>query len=443
MKKLIRYFLLVVLAAIIWAFFALFYPRTPIISGFAAHSVCSCHFIAHRNQADIERNDNDIDIISQAKNVIDEKEQSVTSTIFGLRKRKAIYRKGYGCVLIGLDGTVPADFNHVPPKGSLSDSLPWPYGKKEVAAIRPDVQEIVRQAFDKPGENIQKTRAVVVVHRGQIVGEQYAPGFDKETPLLGWSMTKSIVNALYGIQVMRGKIDIHQPVNPPEWTDNRKAITYNNLLQMNSGLEWTEDYASISDATKMLFEASDVSGVQLNKPLEFPIGEHWEYSSGTTNLLSGLLRRQFATTQSYLDFPHEALFGKLGMNSMVLETDLVGNYIGSSYSFATPRDWAKFGLLYLQDGVWNGERILPEGWVRYTATPAQGSEGDYGAQFWLNAGGEYPKSPKDMFYCDGYQGQYVYILPSQDLVIVRMGLLGYPDFAADDLVSGVVDAIGE
>jgi len=441
MKKILTYSLILVILALVGAFFFVFYPRTPIIAGFAAHSVCSCHFSAGRDQVSIEQNDNDIDIISRAKNIIDEKEKSVTSTIFGLRKRKAIYRKGYGCVLMGLDGTMPAVFEHEPPSAVLNDTLVWPYGKKENVVINPKVQEIVAQAFDQAGENVKKSRAVVVVHNGQIIGEQYAPGFDKDTPLLGWSMTKSIVNALYGIQVQQGKVDINQPVKIPEWTDNRKAVTFNSLLQMNSGLEWTEDYASISDATKMLFEAADVSSVQLHKPLEFAVGEHWEYSSGTSNLLSGLLRKQFETTQAYLDFPYEALFNKLGMASMVLETDLVGNYIASSYSFATPRDWAKFGLLYLNDGVWGDERILPKGWVKYTTTPAQGSEGDYGSQFWLNIGKEYPKSPKDMFYCDGYQGQYVYILPSQNLVIVRMGLLGYPDFAADELVSGVVSVL--
>ncbi len=442
MKKILGYISLFLVVMVLGVFFFVFYPKTPIITGFAAHSVCSCHFVGHRDQASVEQNDNDIDVISQAKNSIDEANQSVVSSIFGLRKRKAIYRKGLGCVLLGLDGAFPANNDFVPTRSTLSDTLLWPYGKKENVHWDEKAQAVVNQAFDAKGEQVKKTRAIVVVHKGKIIAEQYAPGFDKEMPLLGWSMSKSLVNALYGILSLDGQVDIHKPVGLKDWADDERApITYHNLLQMNSGLEWTEDYGSISDATKMLFEAEDVSSVQRQKPLAFPIGEHWVYSSGTTNLLCGLLQKQFDTPEAYLDFPYKRLFNKLGMTSMVLETDLSGCFIGSSYGWATPRDWAKFGLLYLNDGVWNGERILPQGWVKYTAKPAKGSDGDYGAQFWLNQGGEYPKSPKDMFYCDGYQGQYVYILPSQDLVIVRMGLAGYPVFDADTMIEGIIGAV--
>jgi len=283
MKKIIGYILLLLAVVIVGVFFFVFYPKTPIITGFAAHSVCSCHFIAHRDQVSIEQNDNDIDVISKAKNVIDEEEQSVTSSIFGFRKRKAIYRKGLGCVLLGLDGEMPAYNNFAPSKVVLSDSLLWPYGKKENVHLDKKLQAVVNQAFDA-AEPVKKTRAVVVIHKGKIIAEHYAAGFDKDMPLLGWSMSKSLVNALYGVMTLQGKIDIQQPVGVKEWAnDERAPITYNNLLQMNSGLAWKEDYGSVSDATKMLFEAKDVSIVQRQKPLAYPIGEHWAYSSGTTN----------------------------------------------------------------------------------------------------------------------------------------------------------------
>ncbi len=435
------------LIALLAVFIFYFYPRTAIITGYAAHSVCSCHFNSGRSLASIEASDNDIDIMSYTSNSIDEEAQTVTSSIFGLRKRTALYRKGYGCVLLGPNGEKPAVVEHIPPRKELVDSLPWPFGKKENTPAFSDVamykiNNTIENAFDKKGEQLKKTRAVVVVYKGQVIAEKYGEGFDKNTPQLGWSMTKSILNALYGIQSRKGIVNIKEPVNIPEWKkDERAVITYNNLLQMNSGLEWEEDYASISDATKMLFITDDVSSMQLKKPLEFPIGTYWEYSSGTSNLLSGLLSQQFASQQAYLDFPYVELFNKIGMTSMVMETDLTGHYIGSSYSWATPRDWAKLGLLYLNKGIWNKERIFPDGWVTYSSDPAKDSKGGYGAHFWLNAGGKYPKSPKDMFYCAGFQGQYVYILPSQDLVIVRMGLLSYPEFPADELVSGIVDAI--
>jgi len=442
MKKILVYILVFLIAAVAGVFFFIFYPKTPIITGFAAHSVCSCHFIANREQLSIEQNDNDIDVISRAKNTINNQEKSVTSSIFGFRERKAVYRKGLGCVLLGLDGELPENSDFVPTQRVLSDTLLWPYGKKENSTTVESVQMVVNQAFDRAGEQVKKTRAVVVVHKGKIIGEQYAPGFDKDRPLLGWSMSKSLVNAMYGVLALEGRLDIQKPVGASEWKgDPRAPITYNNLLQMNSGLEWAEDYGSISDATKMLFKAKDVSKAQLHKPLGYPIGEHWVYSSGTTNLLCGLLKENFDTPEAYLDFPYKRLFNKLGMTSMVLETDLSGCYIGSSYGWATPRDWAKFGLLYLNDGIWDGERILPQGWVKYTATPAKGSDGDYGAQFWLNAGGAYPQSPKDMYYCDGFQGQYVYVLPSQDLVIVRMGLESYPAFDADGMIAGIINSL--
>lgn len=165
-----------------------------------------------------------------------------------------------------------------------------------------------------------------------------------------------------------------------------------------------------------------MSRSQLLKPAEFEPNTHWNYSSGTTNLLSGILRKQFATQQEYLDFWYSALIDKIGMHSMLIETDLSGNYVGSSYGWATARDWAKFGLLYLHNGSWNGESILDPSWVRYAATPAVGSRGDYGAHFWLNAGKRYPDAPSDLYSCNGFQGQKIFIIPSHEMVIVRLGL---------------------
>ena len=436
MRRLLKVSAALLFLALAAFFLFYFYPRTPILTGFAAHSVCSCHFIAGRDQKDIEREDNDLDAIKQTTNHIDETAGRVTSTIFGLRPRTAVYRKGYGCALVSLDGQAPVQPEREPPTVSLPDSLPWPYGTDDSSIVLDTaLQRHVWQFFG--GD--QKTRAIVIVRDDRIVAEHYAPGFDKDTPQLGWSMTKSIVNALCGILVQNHQLDIQEPADVPAWqADDRKQITINHLLQMNSGLEWEEDYAGISDATRMLFEAADVSKIQAAKPLRYPPGTHWNYSSGTTNLLSGLLRKRFDSWQDYLDFPHRALFNRMGMTTMVMETDATGNYIASSYSFATPRDWAKFGLLYLHDGVWRGERLLPAGWVRYTTTPAPGSDGAYGAHFWLNAGGEYPHCPRDMYYCAGFQGQYVYILPSQNMVIVRMGLKSYPNFDADALISGAV-----
>jgi CubicO group peptidase (beta-lactamase class C family) len=206
-------------------------------------------------------------------------------------------------------------------------------------------------------------------------------------------------------------------------------------------LEWEENYETICDATQMLFQAEDMTKSQIDKPLVGKPNATWNYSSGTSNLVSGILRKHFKTHQEYLDFWYSALIDKIGMNSMIVETDMAGNFVGSSYSWATTRDWAKFGLLYLHKGNWNGEQIFNESWAKYVSTPTNTSNGNYGAQFWLNAGGKFPNVPKDMFYASGYQGQMVAIFPSHDLVIVRMGLKEDPEFDFNGLLSGVVSSL--
>jgi CubicO group peptidase (beta-lactamase class C family) len=236
-------------------------------------------------------------------------------------------------------------------------------------------------------------------------------------------MTKSITATYFGILQNQQKINVESLAPIEEWqNDNRKNIKISDLLHMNSGLEWTEDYASICDATQMLFQAENMGTVQLQKPSKFKPNSHWNYSSGTTNLLSYILRNQFKTHQEYLDFWYSSLIDKIGMNSMIVETDMSGNFVGSSYGWATARDWAKFGLLYLHKGNWNGEQLFDPTWVDFITTPTPTSNGDYGAHFWLNSGGYYKDAPRNLYSCNGYQGQRIFILPSQDLVIVRLGL---------------------
>ena len=264
----------------------------------------------------------------------------------------------------------------------------------------------------------------------------------KNNRFLGWSMTKSITATYFGILQKQGKFDINKPAPIAEWkNDNRNNITTNNLLQMNSGLEWEEDYGKISDVTKMLFNDLDVTKSQINKPLVGKTNKTWKYSSGTTNLLSGILRSQFATHQQYLDFWYSSLIDKIGMQSMVIETDMKGNYIGSSYGWATARDWSKFGLLYLHKGNWNGEQIFDESWAKFVSTPTNTSNGIYGAHFWLNAGGRYPDAPKDLYSANGFQGQNVFIIPSLDLVIVRMGLKEEGEFDFNSLLKGIIGSL--
>lgn len=446
MKKLFKF---VGFASFIGIFYVGFttYPKLDLISGFSAKSIASGHFIDNRSQEMIEKGDNDIDMIDLAKNNIEEAGKFAVASVYGLKERKAIYREGLGATLINDDFDVSKPYL-VPKRTKLNNNLPFPYGNKEpedTIFANVDYTKLnaaVANAFDTKGQIKKRTRSLLVIYKDKIIAEKYDTGFDKNSKILGWSMTKSITSAMFGILEKQRKFDIDKPAPIKEWqNDNRKLITTSDLLHMNSGLEWEEKYDKICDATQMLFQAEDMSRVQLEKPSAFKPNTNWNYSSGTTNLLSGILRKQFKTHQEYLDFWYSALIDKIGMNSMVIETDMAGNYVGSSYGWATTRDWSKFGLLYLHNGNWNGEQIFNEGWAKYTATPTNRSEGRYGGHFWLNAGGHFPDVPRDMYYCSGFQGQMVAIIPSLDLVIVRMGLKEDPNFDFNGMLKGIIESV--
>jgi CubicO group peptidase (beta-lactamase class C family) len=446
MKKLLKYSLLIVVLALVFVVYTN-YPRLNIISGYSAKNMSSSVFLAKRSLELTDAKDNNFSPIDIAKAEVDFEDKSASASVYGFMKRKAIYKEGIGSILVDVD----FDENHeflVPNRTKSSSNLPYPYGNSKpkdtiFSTINySDLEKAVSNSFDVNEEYVKKTRAVVVLYKGQLIAEKYAEGFDKNAKILGWSMTKSITSAVVGILEKQGEIATEQTNLFPEWEqDERSKITLNDLLHMNSGLEWNEDYNTMSDVTKMLFLAKDMTKTQLQKPLIGEPNNSWNYSSGTSNLVSGFIRNQFKTHQEYLDFWYSELIDKIGMSSMVIETDLSGNYVGSSYGWATPRDWAKFGLLYLNKGNWNGEQILNESWVQYTATPTNSSNGEYGAHFWLNAGGVYPNVPKDLFSCNGYQGQHVFIIPSRDLVIVRMGLNENSDFNFDAFLSEVLASI--
>jgi CubicO group peptidase (beta-lactamase class C family) len=451
MKKILKIFAVLLLIALIYLRIEI-YPQLDLISGFSAKSVASGHFIDGRSLETIQQGDNDIDKIDWATNKIEGKQRFVTSSVYGLKTRKAIYREGLGATLINDDYDVSKPYN-VPKRNFIKNDLPFPYGEKEQKASLPNgldtvfanidyakLNAAVENAFDKKGEKNKRTRSIIVIYKDKIIAEKYADGFNKNSKILGWSMTKSLTATYFGILQKQGKLDIMKPAPIGEWqNDERKKITINDLLHMNSGLEWEEDYGKISDVTKMLFIAEDMTQSQIDKPLVGKPNNSWNYSSGTTNLLSGILRKQFKTHQDYLDFWYSTLIDKIGMHSALTEVDMKGNFVGSSYGWATTRDWAKFGLLYLHKGNWNGEQLFDESWAKYVATPTNGSNGKYGAHFWLNAGGRFPNAPKDMFYASGYQGQMVAIFPSHDLVIVRMGLSEEFDF--NGFLGGVVGSI--
>ncbi|WP_282076168.1 serine hydrolase domain-containing protein [Maribacter aquivivus] len=421
------------------------YPKLNLISGYASKNMASTVFIADRDPVDITLNDNEMPLINLADCEVSQEGKSATATVYGLMPRTAVYKEGLGAVLTNKEFS-KHNFDIVPNRFQVQDSLPFPYGNNGVIDtvlenVAYDKLEVAfENAFQDPE---QKTRSLLVVHKNQIIGERYIRGFSKDTKILGWSMTKSILATLYGILEYQDEIDMEfKPFAKEMSMKNHKLdVTLNHLLRMQSGLEWDENYFKISDVTKMLFLDSDMTLAQRYKKVVAEPTEVWNYSSGTTNLLSGILREQFATHQEYLDFPYKELIDKIGMNSMLLETDLSGNYILSSYGWATTRDWAKFGLLYLNKGDWNGKRIFSETWSDYVAKPTINSNGTYGAHFWLNAEGKYEDIPRDLYSVNGFQGQRIFIIPSKDLVVVRTGLKEQTDEQFNTLLKEIIASI--
>ena len=273
-----------------------------------------------------------------------------------------------------------------------------------------------------------KTFALALFIKGRLIREQYAPGYGPEQTLKSWSMAKSITNALVGIMVKDGLLDIHAPAEVPEWqedpNDPRRHITLDHLLRMVSGLQWTEVYSpdEPSNVVEMLYGNGklDMGAYAAAMPLEWPVGAKHKYSSGTTNIICRLIKQVLGVDQAgMLKFMRDRLFDPIGMTSATPKFDSTGTFIGSSFCFCTVSDFARFGHLCLRDGVWDGNRILPEGWLDYTRTPTpiEDTPGwDYGAHFYLR------KDDRGSFNMSGHEGQFIVMDPSTDTIIVRLGL---------------------
>ena len=416
-----------------------------IFNGYAAKDVCSCIYLSDRDQQSIEENDLNSFFVGLPTNVWDKENKTVTSSFLGLATQTAVYREGLGCALVNDADIYDVKKQNYIPKfpGYNPDTVFWPTGNKFYDSIPPALNiEKLNKAMEN-ALNEGHTRAIVVAWDTIFMKEAYNHGFTKDTRILGWSMTKSLMSAVVGIQVKKGKLNLEGKLPIPEWkNDERKNINLTNLLQMSSGLEWEEDYGKISDATVMLFDKSDAAAYAISRKAQLPPDSVWYYSSGTSNIISEVVKRSCDSYDDYISLPRKELFNKIGMRSMILETDASGTFVGSSYSFGIPRDWARFGLLYMQNGYWGKEQILPDGWVDFTRTAARKSKGEYGAQFWLNSAEdpELPDCPANIYFCDGYNGQRVYIIPDYKLVIVRMGLSKKGEFDYNKFVRSILDA---
>lgn len=423
-------------------------------AGYKAKVLCSEVFIAGRDKdAVLSAEFDGIDpLLDKVGVVVRKKARRVNASLLGFGRTKAIYRDGYGCALS--HGQPLADLPALAPPAAAD---PWPSATAESnrKIARVDygaLNAALDAAFDPNDTN---HRALVVVVDRKIVAERYAPGFGPDTAMLSWSMGKSVVATLIGAASLKGYVDVAFPAPVPEWQspgDSRAEITWDDLLRMQSGLAFNEDYGDpLSDVNRMLFNAADAGAVAAKKPEIHKPGDVWAYSSGTANLAARTLRAVLAKHGIDLyAFAHEAIFDPIGAASFVLETDPDGNPIGSSFVYATARDWARLGELYLRGGVWNGRRVLPEGWTDYVSTPTAASDGQYGAYFWLNQDGEsgrerfLPGLPQGVYMMSGHEGQYVFIIPSKRMVIVRLGLTRgrepMPAVAPD--ITAVYDAVG-
>lgn len=309
----------------------------------------------------------------------------------------------------------------------------WPVSAPPAVAAEP-MRELLDQAFD-PSSELRDTYAVIVVHRGAIVAERYGgalPHADRapepvgpQTRLLSWSVAKSVLHSAVGILVADGRLSLDGPAPVPEWADPRDprhAISVEDLLEMRDGLEFAEDYvdAGRSDTIEMLFGTGrdDVAAYASGRDARWRAGEGFSYSSGSSNVLAGILARTVGRGPRLAEWMRERLFGPIGADSFRLGFDAAGTWVASSYVYATARDWARFGELQLRDGLWNGRRVLPEGWVDHGRRPRSVDPDDgavHGAHWWAE------EDPYGTFRAGGYKGQAVVVSPALDLVVVRLG----------------------
>jgi CubicO group peptidase (beta-lactamase class C family) len=354
-----------------------------------------------------------------------------------------------------LDASAPPQLSSMsrvgPPVAPAAfSSGPWPDGAA-VETNKAIDQLLQDHVLSGPG-----ARAIVVVDHGRIVGEYYAPGFEPTTPLLGWSMTKTVTAGVIGMLIKDGKLSLAQAGFWPG-NDGREKIRLKDLLAMSSGLQWNEAYGAVSDVTSMLYLQPDMAAFARSPPLAHPPGEEWLYSSGTAVILSRIAQDAQALgaaqpqDQDLATFIKARLFDPIGITTATIEPDERGTLVGSSYMYATARDWARYGLFLLQDGVWQGEELLPPGFVTMMTTPVDASHGQYGmGQTWLWGSeavtpGVNPDTafgiPPDAFWMSGHDGQSVCIIKSRQLVIVRLGLTPYAaGYTPQHLVQAVLKA---
>ncbi len=407
-----------------------------VATGFVAHTVCAKIFVSGLDPQTVFSETTDRAGIRRLRWVLgyrlDRAGTTVDASVAGLFGSRAAFHDGFGCVLLhGADEPYllksDIDALKAPKSPPLLTEIA---GAAVVEPSDPALRAALDHAFAEPAAPpFRRTKAVVVVHDGTVIAERYADGVGVDTPLLGFSMTKSVVNALLGILTQQGRISPSLPAPIPEWrgaSDPRREIEVEHLMRMTTGLALEETNSGFDPSSEMLYLHNDMAGFAVKAAVVAAPGTRWAYSSPTTQLLARIIRDITGGPEQTLAFAWRELFNPLGMRNVTLQFDATGTLQGSSSMLASARDWARFGLLYLNDGIIGGRRILHEDWVDFSA--AATLDTDYGAGFWTNRS-EHERAkgrvkmgiPRDAFFAFGDQGQRIVILPSQRMVIVRLG----------------------
>lgn len=416
--------------------------QSPTSLGAASYAkiLCSAVFVSGRDAEEAKKNsayflmaapDRERPVAAE----VDRQARRVRVTVNNITRTAAFYGD-QGCVIHPPDHD-GVHFTPVPVKTMLPDAAtqPWPMGDAPSADPWPTgldrarMQAAVELAFADPAG---LTAAMVVVYRGQIVGERYMDGITKDTQLESWSMGKSLTATLVGLVVKDGAFSLDDPAPVPDWRrpgDPRGAIRVRDVMRMSSGLSftgqddrWMDPNTQYHDHFFIYAGAVDAFKYAITSPVEYAPNTVGRYRNSDPMTLGFLVRQAVEKRgEQYLTYPQRALFDRIGIRRQVLEPDPWGNFLLSGYDYGTARNWARLGLLYLRDGVWNGRRLLPEGWTKFVSTPAPAwRRPEYGGQFWVNGIGQW-NLPRDAYFMSGAGGQHTFIVPSHDLVIVRMG----------------------
>ena len=368
----------------------------------------------------------------QVKWTIDRDAQLARASL-GSVTREARYYGDQGCI-INNPGTPGIHFTPIAVRSRLPEAATqdWPMGDR-IATAEPtgaDRAKLDAAADAAVADPAAMTAAFLVVHKGRIVVERYAPGITRDTQLESWSMGKSLAATLFALLVKDGTYTLEQPAPVPLWRapgDPRATIRNVDLLRMSAGLKFLGNQEPGSNQTYpdhyyIYTGAIDAFEYSITRPQEYPPNTDGRYRNSDPLTIAYLVKLAVTTRgENILTWPQQALFDRIGIRRQILETDPYGNFLITGYDYGTARNWARIGLLYLRDGMWQGQRLLPEGWTTFVSTPAPAwKRPEYGGFFWLNRINTW-ELPPDTYFAAGAGGQNTWIVPSQDLVIVRMG----------------------